>query len=89
MYNKDPQKLIIDFVSNLELLAEKSKLEMRRKFQEIEVANIKRIKKIFDQLSCRGKNYLSIKFEYEDECIEDSEEAYVNTILENSEKSTH
>ena len=31
LYNKDPQNLIIDFVSNLELLAEQSKLEMRKK----------------------------------------------------------
>ena len=29
LYNNDPQNLIIDFVSKLELLAEKSKLEMR------------------------------------------------------------
>ena len=38
LYNKDPQNLFIDFVSKLELLAEKSKLEMRTKFQDIEVA---------------------------------------------------
>ena len=38
LYNKDPQNLIIDFVSNLELLAEKSKLEMRTKFRDIQVA---------------------------------------------------
>ena len=31
LYNKDPQNLIVDFVSKLELLAEKSKLEMRTK----------------------------------------------------------
>ena len=35
LYNKDPQNLVIDFVSNLELLAEKSKLEMRTKFQDM------------------------------------------------------
>ena len=38
LYNKDPQNLIIDFVTNLELLAEQNKLEMRKKFQDIEVA---------------------------------------------------
>ena len=75
MYNKDPQNLIIDFVSKLELLAEKNKLEMRTKFQDIEVAVIKRMKKVFDQLNKRGKNYSSNKFEYKDECIENSEEA--------------
>ena len=51
LYNKDPQTLIIDFVSKLELLAEKSKLEMRTKFQDIEVAVNERMKKIFDQLN--------------------------------------
>ena len=33
--SKDPQNLIIDFVSKLELLAEKSKLEMRTNFKKI------------------------------------------------------
>ena len=79
LYNKDPQNLIIDFVSNLELLAEKSKLEMRTKFQDFEVAVNERTKKIFDQLNERGKNYSSNKFEYKDECIEDSEEADMST----------
>ena len=37
------------------------------------------MKKIFDQLIERGKNYSSNKFEYEDECIEDSEEADMST----------
>ena len=79
LYNKDPQNLIIDFVSKLELLAEKSKLETRTKFQDIEVAVNERMNKIFDQLNERGKNYSSNKFEYEDECIEDSEEADMST----------
>ena len=57
LYNKDPQNLIFDFESKLELLAEKSKLEMRTKLREIEVAVNERIKKIFDQLNERGKNY--------------------------------
>ena len=56
LYNKDPQNLIIDFVSKLELLAEKSKLEMRTKFQDIEVVVNERMKKIFDQLNERVKN---------------------------------
>ena len=50
-YNKDPQNLIIDFVSNLELLAEKGKLEMRTKLQDIERVVNERKKKIFDQLN--------------------------------------
>ena len=81
LYNKDPQNLIIDFVSNLELLAEKSKLEMKTKFQDFEVAINERLKKIFDLLNERSKTYSSIKFEYEDECIEDSEEADMSTEL--------
>ena len=79
LFIKDPQNLIIDFVSNLELLAEKSKLEMRTKFQDIERAVNERMKKIFDQLNDRGKNFSINKFEYEDECIEDSEEADMST----------
>ena len=79
MYNKDPQNLIIDFVSNLELLAEQSKLEMRKKVQDIEVAVNERKKKILDQLNERDKNFSSNKFEYEDESIEDSEEADMST----------
>ena len=79
LYNMDPQNLIIDFASNLELLAEKSKLEMRTNFQDSEVAVNERMKKIFDQLNERGQNFSSNKFEYEDECIEDSEEAGMST----------
>ena len=71
--------MIIDFVSKLELLAEKNKLEMRTKFPDFEVAVNERIKKIIDQLSERGKNYSSNKFEYENECIDDSEEADMST----------
>ena len=37
------------------------------------------MKKIFDQLNKRGKNYSNIKFEHEDECIEDSEKADMST----------
>ena len=59
LYNKDPQNLIIDFVSKLALLAEKSKLEMKKKISYFEVAVNERMKKIFDQLNERGKNYSS------------------------------
>ena len=79
LYNTDQQNLIIDFVSKLELLAEKSKLEMRTKFQDTEVAVNERMKKIFDQLNERGKNNSSKKLEYEDECIDDSGEADMST----------
>ena len=47
------------------------------------------MKKIFDQLNERGKNY-SKQFEYEDECIKNSEEAAISTqFFANSEKSSH
>ena len=87
MYNKDPQNLIIDFVSDLELSAVKSKLEMRTKFNDIEVAVNERIKKIFDQLNKCGKNYSSYQFEYEDECTEGSEEADMSTQLLQNQKN--
>ena len=49
------------------------------------------MKKIFDQLNERAKNYSSNQFEYEDECIEErfGKSRYGNTILATSEKSTH
>ena len=37
------------------------------------------MKNFFDQLNERGQNFSSKKFEYEDECIEDSEEADMTT----------
>ena len=67
--------MIIDFVSNLELLAEKSKLEMGTKFQDNEVAVNERMKNIFDQLNDPGKNHSSNQIEQKDGYIEDSEEA--------------
>ena len=47
--------MIIDFVANLELLIQKSKHEMRTKFQAIDVVDNEKMKKIFDQLNERGK----------------------------------
>ena len=79
LHNKDPQNLIVDFVSKLELLVEKSQLEMRTRFQGIDVAVNERTKKILDQLNERGKKYSNNKFEYVDECLEDSEEADMST----------
>ena len=79
LYNKDPKKLIIDFVSKVELLGEKKKLEMGTKFQDIELAVNERMKKIFDRLNERDQNISSIQFEYKDECIEDAEEADMST----------
>ena len=90
---KDPQNLIIEFVSKLELLAEKSKLEMRTKIQDIEIAVNERMKKIFDQLNERNRKiYSSNKIGYESESNEyESNEKVITflTFLANSEKSTH
>ena len=79
LYNKDPQKLIIDFVIKLELLAEKSKLEMRTKFQDVERVVNERMSKIFQELNERCRNLPTENFEYEDECIEDTEETDMST----------
>ena len=79
LYNKDPQKLIIDFVIKLELLAEKSKLEMRTKFQDVERVVNERMSKIFQELNKRCRNLPAENFEYEDECIEDTEETDMST----------
>ena len=49
--DKDPQSLIIDFVANLELLAEKNETEMRSKFLEIENNIKKRLHTIFNILN--------------------------------------
>ena len=44
------------------------------------------MKKIFNQLNERGKNYSSNKFEYKDECIEDLEEADMITQFLRTQK---
>ena len=62
------------FVSSLELLAEKSKLQMRTKFQEIENTVNDRVKKIIDQLNDRTLTKTLEVFDYEDECVDDGEE---------------
>ena len=62
---------------------------MRTKFQDTELAVNERMKKNFDQLNERGKNYSSYKFEYEYECIEDSEEADMSTQFLRIQKNQH
>ena len=79
LYNKDPQKLIIVFVIKLELLAEKSKLEMRTKFQDVERLVNERMSKFFQELNERCRNHSTENFEYEDDCIEDTEETDMST----------
>ena len=79
LYNKDPQKFVIDFVIKLEFLAEKSKLEVRTKFQDIERVMKERMSKIFEELYERCRNHPTENFEYEDACIEDTEETDMST----------
>ena len=77
--DKDPQSLIIDFVANLELLAEKNKTEMRSKFLEIENNIKKRLHTIFSILNERVSFNKIEAREYEDECIENEEETDAST----------
>ena len=79
LYNKDPQKLVIGFVIKLELLAEKSKLEMRNKFQDVERVVNERMSKFFQELNERCRNLPTENYEYEDESIKDTEETDMST----------
>ena len=47
LYNKNPQNLIIDSFLNFTLLTEKIQLEMRAKFEDIEMAAVKERTKAF------------------------------------------
>ena len=87
LYHKDPQKLIIDLAIKLEFLAEKSKLEMRTKFQDIERVVKERMSKIFEELNERCRNHPTENFEYEDACIEDTEETEMSTQFLRMQKS--
>ena len=62
--NKDPQKIIIDFVLNVELLAEQIKLEMRIGFQDVERLVNERMSKVFQELNERCRNQLNENFEH-------------------------
>ena len=77
--DKDPQSLIIDFVANLELLAEKNKTEMRSKFLEIENNIKRRLHTIFSILNERVSFNKIEAREYDDECIENEEETDAST----------
>ena len=79
MRDKDPQSLTIDFVANLELLAEKKKAKVRSNFLKIENNSKKRLHTIFSILNERGSFNKSEAREYEDECIENEEETHAST----------
>ena len=75
----EKELLIIAFVSSLKLLAEKRKLQLRTKFQEIENFFNDRIKKFFDKLNARTLTERLEVFDYEDEFTEDEEEDDTST----------
>ena len=69
--DEDPQSLVISFVTALELLASKSKVEMQSKFSSIENVIRKKLNSLYEKIGHRSNNQAS--HEYEDECIEDDE----------------
>ena len=79
MCEKDPELLITAFVSSLELLAEKSKLQTRTKFQKIKNTVSDRVKKIFDNFNARTLTKRLEVFDYGDECVEDGDEDDMST----------
>ena len=76
--NKDPKNLIVSFVEALEELANKSKTEMQTKFASIQEIINSRVKAIFEKLNER-KGCTKPAFDFEDECIEEEEEADMST----------
>ena len=78
--DKDPKNLTVSFVKTLEELANKSKTEMQRKFASIQGIVNSRVKAIFEKLNER-KGHKTPAFDFEDECIEEGEEADMSTQL--------
>ena len=55
--------MLIDFICNLELLVEQSKLKLNKKFRDDEIAIKEGKRKKFDQVNERCKSYSSTKFD--------------------------
>ena len=72
--DKDPKNLINSFVEALEELANKSKTETQTKFASIQEIINSRLQAIFEKLNER-KGHTTPAFDFEDECIEEEEEA--------------
>ena len=62
-------------------MAENNKLEMKTKFRDVERVVNKRVSKIFHELKERCRNHSTENFEYEDECIEDTEKTDMSTLF--------
>ena len=73
------KNLVLIFVTNLEILAEKSELEMKTKFQDNERVVNERMSIFFQELNETRRNRATENFEYENECIEDTEETDTST----------
>ena len=76
--DKDPKNLIVSFVGALAELANKSKTEMQTKFASIQEIINSRVKSIFEKLNKR-KARTTPAFDFEDECIEEVEDADMST----------
>ena len=76
--DKDPKNQIVSLVEALEELANKSKTEMQTKFASIQKIINSRVKAIFEKLNER-KGRTNPAFDFEDECIEEEEEADMST----------
>ena len=72
--DSDPQSLVISFISALEVLADKSKAEMRSKFLSIEQTIQTKVNAIYEKLGNRTNRKADTKFEYEDESEEQEDE---------------
>ena len=83
--DKNQQLLIIDFVANMDLWAEKNKADLRSKFPENDNNIKKRLHTIFSILIELGSFKNSEAREYEDECIEDEKETDASTRFQKNQ----
>ena len=72
--DSDPQSLVISFISALEVLADKSKAELRSKFLSIEQTIQTKVNAIYEKLGNRTNQKSDSKIEYEDESEEQEDE---------------
>ena len=76
--DKDPKALITSFVEAIEVLANKSKSEIRTKFSSIEAIIRARVNEIWENLNKR-KDQNASAYEFEDERVEEDDEADMST----------
>ena len=84
--DKDPKTLIVSFVEALEELASKRKTEMQTKFASIQEIINSRVKAIFEKLNER-KGHTTPAFDFEDEGIEEEEEADMSIQFPQTQKN--